>query len=182
MSPSRETQPTPLSSQEETQMSKCAIDRLVSVVSVMNWPSMAVSYQNQTLTHGQRKTGAESILMQTVCVKSLADCPVISVQSICKCTNTANLHVSQVTSGQGEMVLMGRMEKVANIALVFCCCDDSLSISGFKGLVFHVYPVSGAYFSMKPLQQHYIQVLCMRTVKVLNIDRCIKAMGLLPGT
>ena len=35
MSASRETQPTPLSPQEETHMSKCVIDRLVSVVSVI---------------------------------------------------------------------------------------------------------------------------------------------------
>ena len=49
MSPSRETQPTPFSLQEETQMSKCVTDRLVSVVSIMvvlYCSSRAVSYQN----------------------------------------------------------------------------------------------------------------------------------------
>ena len=48
MSAGRETQPTPLSSQEETQMSKCVIDRLVSVVSMVVLPtlSMAVSVQS----------------------------------------------------------------------------------------------------------------------------------------
>ena len=35
MSASRETQQKPLSPQEETQMSKCGIDRLVSVLSVI---------------------------------------------------------------------------------------------------------------------------------------------------
>ena len=45
MSKSRETQPAPTNPQEETQISKCVIDRLVSVV--LPTLSMAVSYQTR---------------------------------------------------------------------------------------------------------------------------------------
>ena len=67
--------------------------------------------------------------MKTTPVKSLADCPVISVQSVRSRTNMALF----IIKGELSIIGLGRNGAVGNNGeVVFCSWADLLSVSDFK--------------------------------------------------
>ena len=95
------------------------------------------------------------------------------VALICSCINIAHFVITGELGNiwLGRMVLVGTMEKVANIPVfVFCCCADLLSEWLQKTQVFPVYPIkellmlllhnTSAIFILVPFVQQQLSHLC----------------------